>query len=157
MKARIPDAERFRLYDNVIAKDIEAIAETAQYNEKFDETCIGIVYDGSIPSKYVFQMAKIYANCIKVKGTMRIFVKCSKKNFNTLKKENPSLDLTKLNFFNGHRILFAINSTYIEVHNHKLFAKKKNYNENIIEDIWNEYYTNITPIEENSDDVRNLL
>lgn len=138
MKARMPSRELYNFYDKVIAKNIEAIAELTRYEEKTNEIYLGIKYDDTIESKFLFQLAKIYCNCVK--GRVILFVECSRKNFRELKKQNSSLNLVKLNIFNQYKPIFIIRSKYLQINNKKLFEKEHYYSDDLIEKIWDEYY-----------------
>lgn len=138
MKAIIPEVECYKLYDKVIAKDVEAIAELGRLNEKENSTCVGFLYDGSLNTKYIFQIMKIFNSCIK--GSVTIYVETNKKTFKELKKQNPSLNLKKINCFNRNNVLYIIRPGYLNSLHKDYFSKDRFYTINLMEDIWYAYY-----------------
>ena len=138
MKAIVPEAERFKLYDNVIAKDIQAIAELGKINGEEKGICVGMYYDDSIDTNYVFQLMKIYANCVK--GAVTIYIDTNRKLFNQLKKDNPSLNLKKVNMFNRSDVFYIMRPGYLKSLHKDYFSKERFYSDHLISNIWYAYY-----------------
>jgi len=138
MKAIIPEVEQFKLYDKAIAKDIEAIAELAKFNKEHSAMHIGMVYNNSVKTQYLFQLMKIYNSCVK--GCVVIYVEANRKNFKRLKKENPSINLKRINLFNKPKTLYVVDPKYLETLNKDNFSKERFYTDELIFDIWYAYY-----------------
>ena len=154
MKAIIPEVEQYKLYDKTIAKDVEAIAELGRLNEKEGTTCVGMYYDGSIDTDYVFQMMKIFNSCVK--GSVTIYIDTNKKSFKALKQQNTSLNLKKINLFNKTDVLYVVRPGYLKALHKDYFSKERFYTENLMEEIWNAYYRPKTE-EEIADELSDLL
>ena len=138
MKAIIPSKERYRLYDSVIAKDVETVANFSKYFEDKKNITVGMKYDGGIDTKYIFQIMKIYYNCVK--GNVIIYVEAPRKLFKELKEQNKGLKLKKLNIFNKKDILYIMKPSFLKENHKNEFSKERFYTPDLIQDIWYEYY-----------------
>ena len=138
MKAIIPEVECYKLYDKVIAKDVEAIAELSRTNQKDNSICVGMLYNESLDTKYIFQVIKIFYNCIR--GSVTIYIDTNRRIFKELKKQNPSLNLKKINWFNKNKVLYVIRPGYLKSLHKDSFSKERFYTTDLMEDIWYAYY-----------------
>lgn len=139
MKCALPKTHKqYAFYDKALAAGIDCIFELGNIGGEDNRLVLGLKFEDTKADRVVLQMIKIIN--ASTDWNVTLYLNTTKKLYKEIKSKIPSMEIKRVTIFNRHKIFYIMKANYVYQYIKNKFGKNEFFNEQILDEIWDEYY-----------------